>query len=32
MISETVKIFKQLRHAMRGRTIQNKRAKYSNVS
>jgi len=30
MISEMVKFFKQLRHAMQGRTMQNKRAKYSN--
>jgi len=27
MISETVKFFKQLRHAMQRRTMQNKRAK-----
>ena len=33
MISETVKFcLKQLRHAMQGRTMQNKRAKYSNNS
>ena len=31
MISETVKFFKQLRHAMKGKTLQNKWAKYSNV-
>jgi len=29
MISETVSFFKQLRHAMQGRTMQNKRAKYN---
>jgi len=28
MITKTVKFFKQLRHAMQGRTMQNKRAKY----
>jgi len=34
MISETVKFFKQLRHAiaMQGKTMQNKRAKYLNNS
>jgi len=32
MISETVKFFKQLRHAMQGRTMQNKQAKYSTNS
>jgi len=32
MISETVKFLKQLCQAMQGRTMQNKRAKYSNNS
>ena len=32
MISETVKYFKQLCQAVQGRTMQNKRAKYSNNS
>jgi len=32
MVSETVKFFKQLCHAMQGRMMQNKRAKYSNNS
>jgi len=32
MISETVKFFKQLRHAIKGRKMQNKTAKYSNNS
>jgi len=32
MISETAKFLKQLRHAMQGRTMQNKWAKYSNAS
>jgi len=32
MISETVKFFKQLRHAMQGRTMKNKQAKYLNNS
>jgi len=32
VISETVKFLKQLRHAMQGRTMPNKRAKYSNNS
>jgi len=31
-ISEKVKFFKQLRHVMQGRTMQNKRAKYLNNS
>jgi len=31
MISETVKFIKQSRHAMQGRTMQYKRAKYSNI-
>ena len=31
-ISETVKFFKQLRHVMQGRMMQNKRAKYLNNS
>jgi len=32
MISETVKFFKQLRHAMQARVMRNKLAKYSNNS
>jgi len=32
MIAETIKFFKQLRHAMQGRMMQIKHAKYSNNS
>jgi len=32
MISETVKFFKQLRHAMQERTMQNKRAEYRPIN
>jgi len=32
MISETEKFFKQLRHVLQGRTMQNKQAKYTNNS
>jgi len=32
MISETVKFLKELRHAMQGKTMQNKREKYSSNS